>query len=157
MMTTITPEVSLPPAVLPRPAVSVCLFRGETARAADVLLVRRAKPPFAGAWSLPGGSIEPGEPAEAAAAREVLEETGLGAQIAGVVDVNDVILRDADGEVTQHYVIAVFAGLADEGEPVAGSDAAEAAYFSPEALETSGLGRRTLAIITRARVLVDRR
>src|SRR5436190_190421 len=40
-----------------------------------LLLVRRGRPPSAGLWSLPGGRIEPGESAAAAAAREVWEET----------------------------------------------------------------------------------
>ena len=39
-----------------------------------VLLVRQSYRP---GWTLPGGSVRPGEPPEAAARREVLEETGL--------------------------------------------------------------------------------
>lgn len=42
-----------------------------------VLLVRRAREPYAGLWTLPGGRCEPGESAEAAAVREVQEELGL--------------------------------------------------------------------------------
>lgn len=42
-----------------------------------VLLVRRGRPPLRREWSLPGGRIEPGETAAAAAARELAEETGL--------------------------------------------------------------------------------
>ncbi len=43
----------------------------------SILLVRRAKPPLAGFWSLPGGKIESGENTTEAACREVLEETGI--------------------------------------------------------------------------------
>jgi 8-oxo-dGTP diphosphatase len=138
--------------VLPRAAVSACLFRGDA-----VLLVKRAKPPYLGAWSLPGGSIEPGETAELAIEREIAEETGLDCQIVGLADINDVIKRDPTGALVYHYVIAVFAGTADDGEPIAGDDAAEARFFSPDELDGLGLGRRTTGIIARARTLITRR
>jgi 8-oxo-dGTP diphosphatase len=42
-----------------------------------LLVVRRAKPPAAGSWSVPGGRCLPGESSEDACVREVAEETGL--------------------------------------------------------------------------------
>jgi mutator protein MutT len=60
----------------PRCAASAAIFRGST-----VLLVQRGKGALKGLWSLPGGHIEPGETARAAAVREVREETGVEARI----------------------------------------------------------------------------
>ena len=57
---------------LPPNAASVALLRG-----GQVLLIQRARAPGEGAWSLPGGRLEPGETAEDCAARELQEELGL--------------------------------------------------------------------------------
>jgi len=56
----------------PPNAASVALLHKQ-----QVLLIQRARPPWNGAWSLPGGRLEPGETAEDCAAREVHEELGL--------------------------------------------------------------------------------
>jgi 8-oxo-dGTP pyrophosphatase MutT (NUDIX family) len=55
-----------------RPSSSVIVLRRDT-----VLMVKRARPPFEGLWSFPGGRAEPGEDVERTARRELLEETGL--------------------------------------------------------------------------------
>lgn len=62
----------------PRPAltVDVALFCGALAER-SVLLVRRGRNPFAGMWALPGGFVDEGEYPEAAARRELAEETGV--------------------------------------------------------------------------------
>ena len=52
-----------------------------------VLLVRRGTEPGIGLWSLPGGYVDRGEVVEAAAQREVLEETGLEVKVSGLVGV----------------------------------------------------------------------
>lgn len=53
-------------------AASVALIAGN-----KVLLIKRAFAPWRGAWSLPGGRLEPGETIEDCARREIFEELGL--------------------------------------------------------------------------------
>jgi len=109
----------------PRVAASIAVFRD-----GEVLLVERGKGPRRGIWSLPGGHIEPGETARAAAQRELVEETGVVADLLGLVDVHDVIMRRENGDLAAHYVLAVFYGRWQENEPVAATDVA-AARFVP--------------------------
>jgi 8-oxo-dGTP diphosphatase len=106
----------------PVAAVGVVCLRG-----AEVLLVRRGRPPHQGEWSLPGGRIEWGERAEAAALRELREETGVEAEITGLIDVVDGLFPD-DAGGGRHYVLVDFAARWLSGEPRAGDDAAEAAF-----------------------------
>jgi ADP-ribose pyrophosphatase YjhB (NUDIX family) len=107
----------------PRPAASAIVFRG-----ASVLIVERGKGALPGTWSLPGGHIEPGERALEAAARELFEETGLGVTLVGLVDVHDAIFRDGEGTLRAHYVLSVFWGRSEEGEPVAATDVRDARF-----------------------------
>lgn len=97
-------------------------------RGGSVLLVRRGKPPLRDVWAFPGGSVEFGESLAAAAAREVIEETGIAVAIDGPIDHAEILLRNDAGEVERHYVLIVFAGTWLSGEPVAGDDAAEALW-----------------------------
>jgi 8-oxo-dGTP diphosphatase len=102
----------------PIPAVGVVCLRGD-----EVLLIRRGQEPRLGEWSLPGGRIEFGERAEDAALRELFEETGVTAELAGLVDVVDGFFGD------RHYVLIDYAARWAAGEPVAGDDAAEARFM----------------------------
>ncbi|WP_040400437.1 NUDIX hydrolase [Amorphus coralli] len=119
------------PSALPRLGVSVACWRGDR-----VLLVERGKDPLRGLWSLPGGSVEPGEPVRAAALRELQEETGISAEIGGIVEVLDVIRRDESGHPTVHFAIAVFAARHLAGEAVAADDAADARWCLPDEIDT---------------------
>src|SRR5262245_27771815 len=116
--------------VWPRGAASAAIFRRS-----EVLLIQRGKEgPFRGLWSLPGGRIEPGEAARLAALREVHEETGVVAELAGVLDIHDVIRRDPTGDLASHYLLAVFYGRWLSGEPVAGDDALMARFVPIDAI-----------------------
>ncbi|PLX36292.1 MAG: NUDIX hydrolase [Hyphomicrobiales bacterium] len=119
-----------------------------------VLLAERAKPPRAGLWSLPGGLVELGETTAEAALRELREETAVTAEIAGLVDIADIIVRTPTGAVERHYAVACFAGRYTGGEPHAGDDAAAVAWVAPEALNDMALTEGTAALILRSRDLV---
>jgi ADP-ribose pyrophosphatase YjhB (NUDIX family) len=56
----------------PKLLAACILFSGQ-----KVLWVKRAKPPNAGLWGMPGGYVELGETVEEAASRELSEETGV--------------------------------------------------------------------------------
>jgi ADP-ribose pyrophosphatase YjhB (NUDIX family) len=115
-----------------------------------VLLVERSKPPLCGLWSLPGGHVEPGETAGAAAEREIREETGLDVEILGLADVHDVILRDAHGAISAHYVLSVFYGRWLSGEPLAASDSRDARFVPLAELDGYALTDGARRLIDRA-------
>ena len=92
----------------------------------EVLLIRRGTPPRLGEWSIPGGRIEWGERAEAAALRELTEETGARGEILGLLDVVDGLFAE------RHYILVDYAVLWTSGEPIAGDDAAAAAFWPAE-------------------------
>jgi 8-oxo-dGTP diphosphatase len=96
-----------------------------------LLLIRRGQEPAKGCWSVPGGRVEPGESFAEATAREVREETGL---VVVVGDLVGTVLREApDGSVfvIRDYRCAPAVG-ADLGAVVAGDDADDVGWFTPE-------------------------
>lgn len=110
----------------PVPTVGVVCLRGD-----QVLLIKRGTPPRLGQWSLPGGRLERGETTAVAALRELAEETGVQAELLGLVDVVDGLFTSrATGKTTRHYVMIDYAARWVSGEPVAGDDAAEARFVS---------------------------
>ncbi len=134
----------------PIAAVGTACFRGD-----EVLLIRRGAPPFENQWSLPGGRLEWGERARAAALRELREETGCSAEIVGLVDVVDALMTTrAGGEPWGHYLLVDYAARWIAGEPQAGDDAREARFFAPAEIEALGLWSETARVIAAARELL---
>lgn len=135
----------------PVPAVGVVCLRGD-----EVLLIQRGTPPRMGEWSLPGGRIEPGEPAKTAALRELREETGVEAELVGLVDVVDAIFENRAGDrITRHYVLIDFAARWVSGEPIAGDDAAQARFFHQSELSSLDMWDETLRVIDAAIVVLQ--
>ena len=93
-----------------------------------VLLVRRAKEPNKGRWSIPGGLVELGEGIRDAVRREVREECGVIVDPRTLFEVIDAVHPDEDGRTRFHYVIVDFLSEWLNGEPKAGSDVADARW-----------------------------
>ncbi|KAA2215178.1 NUDIX hydrolase [Teichococcus oryzae] len=148
----------LPPAPPPsreypdRPwvGIGVIVFRGE-----EVLLVRRARPPRQGEWSIPGGAQHLGETVEEAARRELLEETGVAAGPLHIALAVDAINHDEEGRPRFHYTIIDFAARWLAGTPQAGDDASEAAWFTRKQLSSLGLRAEVLRAIAEGRRRLD--
>lgn len=115
-----------------------------------VLLIRRARPPLLGDWSLPGGAVEVGETLVAALQREVLEETGLVVSAGPIVEVLDRIHTDVDGVVAYHYVLIDYLCTVVGGQLRAGSDASDAIWAAPDDLAAFGLHPVTLDVVHKA-------
>ncbi|WP_299395180.1 NUDIX hydrolase [Pelagibius sp.] len=104
-----------------------------------VLLVRRANPPQAGAWGFPGGKVELGETAAAAALRELYEETGLHGgnprALAAVDLIEPVASADPQGRGTaaHHLMLALRLDWLG-GRPAAADDALELCWAAPDRL-----------------------
>ncbi|MFT4112131.1 NUDIX hydrolase [Silvibacterium sp.] len=113
-----------------------------------VLLIRRAKEPMKGQWSLPGGALEVGETLAQGAQREAREETGLEVEPLVVVEVLDRISHDAAGQVQYHYVLVDFLCRVTGGELKPGSDAAEVRWAARGALQ--GVASFTVEVIEKA-------
>ena len=106
-------------------------------RAGRFVVVRRARPPAQGVFTLPGGGVEAGETLKQAVERELREETGLIIEPIDLAGHREVIMRDAEGRVARHFVILAFAALWREGELTLSEELAEARWI--DAGELAGL------------------
>jgi ADP-ribose pyrophosphatase YjhB (NUDIX family) len=114
----------------------------------EVLLIRRAKPPRQGEWSIPGGLQKLGETVFAAAEREVREETGVSVRALGIVDVVDLIDREAGtARIVHHFTLIDVAAIWIDGEAVAGADAAAIAWCPLDGLHRYRLWSETERVI----------
>ena len=120
----------------PQLAVSAAIFRDD-----KILLVRRARAPAKGFYSLPGGRVEFGEALHTALHREVDEETALKIEIAGLAGWREVLPAASGGG---HYLIMSFAARWSSGEPILNDELDDFRWLAPDALGdlkiTAGLG-----------------
>jgi ADP-ribose pyrophosphatase YjhB (NUDIX family) len=110
----------------PQLAVSAAIFRD-----GKILLVRRARFPAKGVYSLPGGRVEIGETLHAALHREVKEETALKIEIADLAAWREVLPATAG---SGHYVILSFAARWSAGEVVLNEELDDHKWLAPDAL-----------------------
>jgi len=123
-----------------------------TFRSGKLLLARRTKPPFL--WSLPGGAVEWGETLEAAALRELREETGVEAEAAGYAGHCEVMLRNEKENVFDHFVILAFAARWRAGEAKTGPEASAVEWVEPARLGDYEITEGLVPIVEAARRLV---
>jgi ADP-ribose pyrophosphatase YjhB (NUDIX family) len=110
----------------PQLAVSAAIFRD-----GNILLVRRAKSPARGFYSLPGGRVEFGETLHAALHREVAEETALKVEIVDLAAWREVVPETGGGG---HYLIMSFAARWSAGEPVLNDELDDYKWLAPDAV-----------------------
>ncbi len=119
-----------------RPVVGAgVVVRRMTADGPRVLLIKRAHPPKAGYWAIPGGKHELGETSREAARRELEEETGLTVGPLELVDIFDIIREEADGTISMHFTLVDYAADWIGGEAIASSDAADLVWADPGKLD----------------------
>ena len=119
----------------PRPSVTVDnVVLCTLAQRRAVLLIRRRNHPFIGAWALPGGFVDMDESLEAAAMRELFEETHVECAAPVQLGAYGDPGRDPRGRV---ITVAFLAELPEGAVPTAGDDAAEADLFTVEPHESS--------------------
>ncbi|HEX7564607.1 MAG TPA: NUDIX hydrolase [Bradyrhizobium sp.] len=120
---------AVPPPVQPshpQLAVSAAIFRDD-----KILLVRRARSPAKGFYSLPGGRVEFGETLHVALHREVGEETALKIEIAGLAGWREVLPETAG---SGHYLIMSFAARWVAGEPLLNDELDDFRWLAPDGL-----------------------
>jgi 8-oxo-dGTP diphosphatase len=135
------------PATRPQLAVSAVIFRD-----GKVLLVRRARSPGQGFYSLPGGRVEYGESLHTALMREVDEETGLRIDIIGLAGWREVLPGDTGGG---HYVIMSFAARWAAREPVLNDEHDDFKWLAPGAFGDLKLTGGLLEVVEAARSLIE--
>ncbi|PPQ29903.1 NUDIX hydrolase [Rhodoblastus sphagnicola] len=134
----------------PALAVSIAVFRD-----GKVLLATRTDAPYAQRYTLPGGLVETGETLEAAALRELREETGVLARICAFNRPVEHIQRDGAGRVERHYVILSFAAHWIAGEGETSAEAGEILWRSPDDLADLALTPNLAAVVAGAQKLVE--
>ena len=140
------------------PATPILAVSAAIIRNGKVLIVRRARPPAGGLYTLPGGGVEVGETLIEAVVREVREETALTIEPVALAGYREAITRDGDGRIERHFVILPFAARWIAGEPMLNDELSEAMWLDPSEIAglntTAGLAEivaNAMALLARAR------
>jgi ADP-ribose pyrophosphatase YjhB (NUDIX family) len=112
--------------------------------AGRVLLIRRARPPGVGSWTLPGGRVERGESCEEAVLRELREETSLEARVQCPLGTVSIEREGFRYVIHEHLVVPL-----GDGPLRPGDDAAEARWVARHELEALGVLPDAVAVIDR--------
>jgi len=135
----------------PHPAVTtdVVLFT-ICAEQLQVLLIRRANPPFQGCWSLPGGFVEIDEDLETAALRELREETG----VSGIYLEQLYTFGKPDRDPRERIITVAYYALApaDRLQVQAASDAGAAQWFAVDGLPEPAFDHRQIIRLAQRRL-----
>ena len=119
-------------------------------RRGRILMAQRGKQPMKGAWSLPGGALEIGEPLDAAVRREVREETGLAVKPVKVFEIFERIICDSRGTPEYHYVLIDYICRVTGGDLRAGDDVCRVEWVRERDLAELEITEGTPAVIERA-------
>lgn len=111
----------------PQPSIAVDAVAIHGSR---VLLITRGKEPWKGMLAFPGGFVDSGEDPEDAVIRELEEECGITGQVVRLLCVKGDPNRDPRG-----HVISIAYLISANGQPVAGDDAASAAWYPISEIE----------------------
>jgi len=131
----------------PQLAVSAVIFRD-----GKVLLVRRARSPGKGFYSLPGGRVEFGESLHTALAREVDEETGLRIDIVALAGWREVLPSAGGGG---HYLIMSFAARWVSREPLLNDEHDDFKWLAPGSFGDLKMTGGLLEVVEAARRIVE--
>ena len=132
-------------------AVSAAVFRQ-----GRVLIVRRARAPLIGHFSLPGGGVEVGETLAVALARELMEEVGVQAEIIGFNRHVEAIIPEGD-RIRAHFVIASFVARWTGGEPRLSDEVDAVDWIDPAGPLPSPATRELAEILARAARIIRER
>jgi 8-oxo-dGTP diphosphatase len=108
-----------------------------------VLLIKRGNEPFKGQWAFPGGFVDMDEELEAAAARELVEETGLTGVKLTQLHTFGKCGRDPRGR----NITVAFIGITKDNKIRSGDDAAEAQWFDIDKLPKMAFDHNDVAAI----------
>ncbi len=115
-----------------------------------VLVIKRAKEPSKGKWSIPGGMVELGETVREALKREAKEECGIEIEVLELVQVVDNIIYDESSRVKYHYILIGFLAGYETGRLKSASDISDAKWVERDELNDLDLTIGARKVIEKA-------